>query len=343
MSDLPRLVERHLEALEAFFAAENNRDTYDFLTDGLNYQFDTGGKRLRPALCLIACEVLGGDPRAALPFAMACEVLHNFLLVHDDIEDGDTVRRDQQTLWAKFGIPNALNVADFMIAQAYSLIVDLPSDANGGSPDGGLDAEKRLRLARVFTHALSKTVEGQALDVNLRGDVEVDLATYYRLVTLKTGHYLALPWVGGAIVAGIQDDALPPLWELGVCLGPAFQIRDDVIDLTEGKGRGGEIGCDIREGKPSIFFAWTMDGRHGTDADRERLLDVMRADRESTSDADVEWVIDFYRREGALEFAQSEAKRLAAESEAVLDRLPFGGEGRDGFRDIIGFIVGRKF
>jgi geranylgeranyl pyrophosphate synthase len=332
MSDLPNDVQRHVAALEEYFHAENSRKSYEFISDGVNYQFSTGGKRLRPALCLMACEALGGDPAAALPFAMATEILHNFLLVHDDIEDGDTMRRDQKTLWAKIGVPNAINVADFMICRAYRLILEapLPSDIN-------------LRLAQQFSLTFQRTVQGQALDINLRGNVEVDLEIYFRIVTHKTAFYLALPWVGGAIVAGVSDDQLEPLWELGRCLGPAFQIKDDLIDLTEGKGRGGEVGCDIREGKPSICYAYALSAERGSEEDRRRLVDIVRAPREETSPSDIEWVIAFFDEQGVLEFAQSEADRLAAQSERVLEELPFGDAGKAGFREMIRFIVQRKF
>ena len=331
MSDLPQSVQNHVLALEEYFHAENSRDTYDFITDGLNYQFSTGGKRLRPALCLLSCELFGGDPSRALPFAMATEILHNFLLIHDDIEDGDVMRRDKKTLWAEIGVPNALNVADFMIARAYGLITEseLPDDTS-------------LRLCRAFSHVLQRTVEGQALDINLRGEASVNLETYYRIVTLKTAHYLALPWVGGAMVAGAEENSLEPLWKLGRRLGPAFQIRDDLIDLTEGKGRGGEIGCDIREGKPSICYAYVLEAQKGTEEDRQKLVEIVRAEREATTEEEIRWVIDFYEHEQVLEFAQQEADRLAEESLEVLDDLPLHHEGKEAFREVIQFVVERK-
>jgi geranylgeranyl pyrophosphate synthase len=275
---------------------------------------------------------MGRDPRQALPFALATELLHNFFLIHDDIEDGDTMRRDQKTLWAELGIPNALNVSDYLIARAYRLILEAP-----------LPGEINLRLARVFSYALEKTVEGQALDINLRASEKVKLETYYRIVQLKTAYYLALTWVGGAIVAGAPDNALDPFWQLGRRLGPAFQIRDDIIDLTEGKGRGGEIGCDIREGKPSIFFAFVLDRQKGTPEERRRLIDIAGRPRESTSQEDVLWAIEFFRRRGALDFAQAEASRLADEAVQILSELPLSEEGREQFREMAKFIIGRKF
>ena len=331
MPDLPESIKTHIASLEEYFEQENTRESYDFISEGLNYQFSTGGKRLRPALCLLSCEVFGGDPQKALPFAMATEILHNFLLIHDDIEDDDVMRRDQKTLWAEIGLPNALNVADFMIARAYGLITEAQ-----------LPVEINLKLCRSFSHVLQKTVEGQALDINLRGDPDITLETYYRIVTLKTGYYLALPWVGGAMVSGAEEASLGPLWDLGMCLGPAFQIRDDLIDLTEGKGRGGELGCDIREGKPSICYAYSIEAQKGSEEERARLIDIVSASRESTSEDDIAWVIEFYRREKVLDYAQEEAHRLAGESLEVLASLPLPEAGKEAFGDVIRFVVDRK-
>ena len=331
MPELPESVQTHIAALEEYFESQNSNEEFDFITEGLLYQFSTGGKRLRPALCLLSCQIHGGAPSTSLPFAMATELLHNYLLIHDDIEDGDLIRRDMKTLWAQIGLANALNVSDFMIARAYRLITE-----------SELPEEVRLRLCQSFSLVLQRTVEGQALDINLRGDAEVTLETYYRIVTCKTAFYLALPWVGGAMIAGASDEDVKPLWELGRCLGPAFQIRDDLIDLTEGKGRGGEIGCDIREGKPSICYAYALEARKGTPQDLEKLIRIVGAGRDDTTEEDISWVIDFYRQKGVLEFAQTEADRLADESMAALDKLQVSEDGKNDFREVIRFVVDRK-
>ncbi|MBI4607158.1 MAG: polyprenyl synthetase family protein [Planctomycetes bacterium] len=331
MLDIAQLLGRHARRIEALLEREVPRGGLPFIAEGVWYQFASGGKRLRPALCLLTCEALGGDPERALPFALATEILHNFLLIHDDIEDGDTMRRDQETLWKRLGVPNAINVGDFLIAKAYQLILGAP-----------LPTEVNLKLARIFSNALERTVEGQALDINLRGSPEVTLETYHRVVQLKTAYYLALTWVGGAVAAGVRDEALEPLWELGRCLGPAFQIRDDIIDMTEGKGRGGEVGCDLREGKPSICFAYVLDRAAGTEAERSRLVEIVRRPREETTAADVAWAIGFYRSAGAMDFAQETARSLIDRACGVIETLPLDPEGKETFRAISRYIIDRS-
>jgi geranylgeranyl pyrophosphate synthase len=331
MLDVPQLLNRHSRAIEDLLREVVPPGKIPHLSDGVWYQFSTGGKRLRPALCLITCEALKGDARQALPFALAAELFHNFLLIHDDIEDGDTIRRDQATLWAKVGIPNAINIADFLIAKAYQLILEAP-----------LPPAVNLRLASLFSLAFERTVEGQALDINLRGRSDITLDLYLRIVELKTAHYLALTWVGGAVVAGVADGAVNLLQDLGRSLGPAFQIRDDIIDLTQGKGRGGEIGCDLREGKPSIFFAYVLERKKGTDPERKRLVEIVSKERDATTREDVEWAIAFYRRTGALEFAEEMARGLLRKADEIIDRLPFAADGKEVFQAVSRFMIDRS-
>ena len=299
----------------------------DYLSEAVWHHLDTGGKRVRPAICLLACERLGGDPDRALPFAAAVEILHNMLLVHDDLEDGDTIRRDRETVWVRFGAANAINVGDYMLGVAYGAVLSSP-----------VDAEVRARLAWAFTDAFVTTCRGQALDLNCRARPDLTVEDYLEMVTLKTGRYLALGMVGGAIVAGLGSEAVAPIEELGGSMGAAFQIRDDVIDLTAGKGRGGVTGNDIREGKASILYAHAL--AHARPEERERLVAVMARPRQETTDGDVAWVRDLYGRLGSLEFARAQAERLVEQAFATIEGMPTGDKGF--FRRLTRYMVSRN-
>jgi len=279
------------------------------LSDAAWHHLDTGGKRIRPALCLIACEALGGEAERALPFAVGVELLHNMLLVHDDIEDGDTVRRNKPTVWKAYGVANAINVGDYLLARAFAAVLRSP-----------VEEALRGRLLEVFTATYERTVEGQALDINARSQEDFTVEDYLRMAMLKTGHYLVLGMIGGAMIARAPEETLACLRAFGESLGPAFQIRDDLIDLTAGKGRGGVKGSDIREGKASILYAHALS--HAAAEDRRRLIAVMRAARENTSDADVAWAMDLYRRAGSMRFAEERAEALVAAARGSLDALP---------------------
>jgi len=330
--------ERSADALAAQLAREGARiepvllellprNPGDHLSEAVWYHMDTGGKRVRPAICLLTCRKLGGDPERALYFAAAVEILHNMLLVHDDIEDGDEVRRDRATVWVKYGVGNAVNVGDYMLAAAYRGVVSSP-----------LDDARRVRLVGIFTAALECTCRGQSLDLNCRAMPDMTVDDYMELVRLKTGRYMALGMAGGAVIAGLGDDVVAQIDALGECMGAAFQIRDDVIDLTAGKGRGGVIGNDIREGKSSILYAYAMSVADA--AQKDELTAIMAKPRQETTEADVDRVQQLYRELGAFEFAQREADRLVDRAFETVDGIPV--EDKEFFRSLTRFMVSRK-
>lgn len=326
--DVAELVEQYGARIAPILDAEFPAGRYPFLSEGARYQLRSGGKRLRPALCLLACEGLGGNPDDALPFACASEILHNLFLLHDDIEDGDRLRRNRETLWVRYGVPNAINVGDFMAAKAYLILLESPV------PPAVLK-----EIIRVFSETYLTTTRGQALDINLRAAEDLTVARYLEIVSLKTARYLAYNMVGGALVAGAGVETVARLWELGEALGPAFQIQDDLLDMTAGKGRGGEIGCDIREGKPTLFLAHVLGSDAGAD-ERARLRGILAMPREETTADDVAWVIALYERTGAIEFARRTAETLAAKAEALIEDLPLGN--KRVFSEIAAYVIERR-
>jgi geranylgeranyl pyrophosphate synthase len=329
--DIPQLLQHYAQRIDAFLHQNIPPHGVDYVSEGIWYQFSSGGKRLRPALCLLTCEHLGGDPDRAMPFALAAEILHNVFLIHDDIEDGDTMRRDQPTLWVHLDVANAINIGDYLTAMAYRLLLT-----------SALDPAIILRLVDIYSLTFQKTVEGQALDINLRGCETFDVQQYYRIVQLKTAYYLTFNLVGGAIVAGRDDEVIEQLWALGRSLGPAFQIRDDIIDLTHGKGRGGEIGCDIREGKPSVLFAYALERLSTTSLERRQLLDIIAKPREQTTPPEVDTVIRIYKDVGALDFADAQCQRLIDNAFTVIEELPLEETGKALFRAISQFMIDRQ-
>lgn len=302
------------------------RGRQDFLSDAVWHHLDTGGKLIRPAICVLTCERLGGRAENALYFAAAVELMHNMLLIHDDVEDGDTIRRDRETVWVKYGPANAINVGDYLLGVAYRAILSSPVGEN-----------VTVRLVRAFTEAFETTCRGQALDLNCRAREDLTVGDYLEMVTLKTGRYLALGMVGGGIIAGLDPIALSPIEALGESMGAAFQIRDDVIDLTAGKGRGGVTGNDIREGKPSILYAHAVSA--AGPAERRDLVRIMRTPRQETTDADVAWVRGLYDRLGSLEFARAEADRLVERAFETIERIPV--EDKEFFRRLTRYMVSR--
>ncbi|MDX1534138.1 MAG: polyprenyl synthetase family protein [Thermoplasmata archaeon] len=288
------------------------------------------GKRLRPALCLLACESLGGDPRRAMPFALASEMLHNFMLVHDDIEDGDRVRRGRDAVWVRYGLEHAINIGDYMFAQTYDLV--------HASGERGVPADQVLRLVDIISGTVKRTGEGQALELGarLRRDLSVD--DYLDIVRAKTGRYLAAPLLGGAEVAGADPEVLRALASLGDQIGPVFQIADDVLDLSMSKGRG-EPGSDIREGKRSLLVVHTAAA--ATSQEAAELFRILDTPREQVTDDEVTWVMNLFEKYEAVEAAKGVAREMQTAAEGVLRALP--DPLRANLSTAVAFMLGRKW
>lgn len=299
------------------------------LHDAVYYHLGTGGKRIRPVLAVATCEALRSNVQRIIPFAAACELLHQWLLVHDDIEDGDRVRRDRPSVWVKYGLAHGINIGDYMSQKVYELILR--------SKNCGVDNETVFRLIDAMVTTVSKTAEGQTMDINLRSNNNPTEKQYMDMVVGKTGHYLTIPMVGGAIVAGADEKLIAKIIKFGEYVGPAFQITDDVLDLTRGKGRG-EIGRDIKEGKRSILVVHCLSKCNRKE--KALLLDILNKLPDKTTNADVLLVKKLFDKYGSIEYAQSKAKEFVSKTKIITQELPPAL--RDILNEFADYLVERK-
>ena len=229
------------------------------------------GKRMRPALVLWACEALGGDPELALPAAVAIELVHNFTLIHDDIQDGDRQRRHRDTVWAIWGAAQGINAGDGIFALALRTLL-VP----------GTDADRRMRAAYTLTAAVVEVVEGQCQDLALEGSPAASTDAYLRMATAKTGALLGASLAAGALLAGATDECARRFDAAGRLLGLAFQVRDDWLgswgdsELT-GKARDSDL--KRRKLTYPIVAAYEI----ATEDQRRELRRIFR-DRDAASD-----------------------------------------------------------
>lgn len=279
------------------------------LAEMTRYHLETGGKRLRAMLPLLVAEALGVERERMLPFGAACEMLHNATLVHDDLQDGDAVRRGRPTVWNRFGVPQAINLGDAMFYWTLMLA-------------GRTDAPAAVRNAvvqRVVVETL-RVIDGQAQEFALKERGEVSVEDYLRMVEGKTSGLFALPMSGAAVLCGADEGTVDALGEAARHLGVLFQVQDDVLDLYGEKGRD-KVGNDLREGKRSLLVVHAL-----ATLDPERaawLRGVLDAPREETRDADVEAAIALLDRCGALDRALDEitSRRALARQAVGDDRL----------------------
>ncbi len=306
-----------IESAIAKYALPQTRPVAN-LDEGVRYalgldldQSERRGKRLRPALAVMTCEQLGGKIEQALPFAAAVELMHNYFLIHDDIEDGDTMRHGRPAVWRRFGLAHGINIGDYMHGRVLAIVLE--------SLNIGVPQARVLHLLRLLADALDHTSRGQAMDMNARREANLAVEDYLQTVIEKTGVYLAAPMLGGAIVAGANDELLDLIRGFGEAIGPMFQIMDDLIDLTEGKGRG-EIGADIREGKRSFMVAYSLGKLEP--AARAELLAILDRPREQTSPADVARAIELMASCGAMEAAREKVADFARAARYLAAQMP---------------------
>lgn len=178
--DIERMMEEKSHLIDKELEAVLEKDGIKNLNDAAWYHMSTGGKRIRPLLAILTCESLSGSSEKIIPFAAACEILHNWLLIHDDVEDGDRVRRNQPTVWVKYGVPHAVNVGDYLAQKVYELIMR--------SKGRGVDDETIVKMFNAMITTSLKTAEGQAMDMNLRNDDEPTEEYYLSMVEIGRAH-----------------------------------------------------------------------------------------------------------------------------------------------------------
>jgi geranylgeranyl pyrophosphate synthase len=183
--------------------------------------------------------------------------------------------------------------------------------------DRELSPAHRLELLELMSETVDHTHIGQALDIEARAHHAFTMAQYERLVREKTGYYLAAPMLGAAVVAQAPAVVREALRSYGHHLGPMFQITDDLLDLTAGKGRGGAVGSDIREGKRSFLVAVALE-RAGV-GERDELFRILDAPRGAVTDGEVEWAIRLFEETGAVEAARMRCATLLAEGLGALE------------------------
>jgi geranylgeranyl diphosphate synthase type I len=181
------------------------------------------GKRIRPLLCLWACEAGEGDWRAALPAAAAVELIHDFSLIHDDIEDNSGERRGRATVWKIWGLAQGINAGDAMFVFAHLALDRLAAST--------LSLQRYIEIHRVFDQATLQLTQGQYLDIGFERADQVTLDHYFEMVRGKTAALLAASCELGARVATTDDRVIRAFAEYGENLGIAFQIADDVLGL----------------------------------------------------------------------------------------------------------------
>jgi geranylgeranyl diphosphate synthase type I len=268
----------------------------------------SSGKRLRPLLGLLAYASITGEHRPALPGAAAVELGHNFSLIHDDIEDGDRERRHRPTLWARHGIPQAINTGDavFVLSRiALHRLTEL------GVPDA-----KVLRLVRLYDETCLALCEGQYIDIWAgENDVAMTVDLYFDMIGRKTAALISASIEAGALLATDDEEVISRYRQFGWALGLAFQLNDDLLGIWGEEQVTGKKPSDLAKRKKTLPVIYALE--HATAAERDRLLALYAQPAMST--ADVDETVGILERAGARDYTRAQARRWRDEAIAQLD------------------------
>lgn len=228
------------------------------------------GKRLRPELALLCCQAAGGRAEQAAPLAAAIELLHNFTLVHDDIQDRSPTRRHRATVWTLWGESQAINVGDALFAAAHLALHALR--------ERGLDAERVLEIADAFDRMTIEIVAGQTADLAFERRADVTPDDYLTMIAGKTAAIVRFAAWAGAIIADASTEAAARFGDFGLALGLGFQLQDDLLGIWGSASETGKAAADdIRRKKKSLPILLLRQRAKPTDA---AMLDRLYADPE---------------------------------------------------------------
>jgi geranylgeranyl diphosphate synthase type I len=275
---------------------------------GLDGTGAPAGKRIRPLLGLLAYASITGDYARALPGAAAVELGHNFSLVHDDIEDGDSERRHRPTVWALHGIPQAINTGDMLFSLSRMALHRLTAL--------GFDDHKVLRLMRLYDETCVALCEGQYIDIwTSEHDDAMSVELYFDMIGRKTAALIAASIEAGALLATGDDEVVRRYRAFGWALGIAFQLNDDLLGIWGEEQRTGKEPTDVARRKKTLPVIYAMEHAGPEDRDRLRELYALR----DPSPADVAEIVRILERGGAREYTRDQARRHRDEALAELD------------------------
>ncbi|OYU83089.1 MAG: polyprenyl synthetase [Flavobacterium sp. BFFFF2] len=235
-------VSTYHQILQTHFSASLTPNSPKSLYEPVDYIMQLGGKRMRPVLALLGCELFGGNTDDAIHAAKAIEIFHNFSLVHDDIMDDAPLRRGHETVHEKWNMVTAILSGDVMVFLAYENLLKYPTN-------------QAKMLIELFTNTGREVCEGQQWDMDFEKMEQVSLTDYLNMIRCKTAVLLGASLQMGAIVAAASEESQKYLYDFGIELGLAFQILDDYLDAFGDPATfGKQVGGDIIANKKTYIF-----------------------------------------------------------------------------------------
>ena len=305
------------------------------IADPIWDMLDRGGKRWRPALFLLICEALGKKAKDYIDFAIIPEVVHNGTLVIDDIEDSSDIRRGKPCTYKIFGLDISVNAGNAMY---YLPLLPLMEKSKK------LPAEKLRDIYQIYVQEMINLSVGQAMDIawhrGLANADEINEEDYMQMCAYKTGTLARMAAKLAAVIADADPQLVEKLGHFAESIGVAFQMQDDVLDLTgkEFAAKKGGLGGDISEGKRSLLVIRTL--KTANVKDRKRLIEILNM---HTSDQKLrDEAIAIIAKNNAMEYVKNKADKMVEESWKEVDKLLSASDGKEKLKAFAEFLIKRN-
>jgi len=300
--------------------------------DALRYVPMSGGKRLRPIIAMLACEVVGGVPENTIPFGVSLEYMHNATLVHDDIIDEDTWRRGMPTTHVKFGMPFAILAGDALIGETYRMLSYM------APPE--LNSVTYKELIRSIADAAKNFYEGEALDIEFGKRFDVTIPEYMVMIEKKTGQLYYLAGKGGALIGKGNRKEIENLAKYGLLFGLMFQMKDDLLNILTKQSSLGkqQIGSDILNGKRTLMVVHTL---ANADEKQKKKLTKILGNQKATQENVLD-IIDIFKKHGSIDYAQDRLREFSQQSKELLTIFEKS-ESKDLLTELAEYSVTRTF
>lgn len=294
------------------------------LYEPINYILTLGGKRLRPIITLMTCDLFGGDINMAIKPSLGIEYFHNFTLMHDDIMDKAPLRRGKVTVHEKFNVDKAILSGDALLIKAYQFFEDLP-------------AEKFKEAISLFSHAAITVCEGQQYDMNFENQTEVTQEEYLKMIYYKTGSLAATAFKIGAIIGNASAEDAKLVYKFGKHLGIAFQLKDDLLDVYGDKEKVGKKHAgDIYENKKTILYIKALENATSEQAEELKYWYNFKAENIDK----VYSVEDIFKQTKADQLVEHEIEYHTKEAKRYLEQIQ-GIKNKEVLFEFADFLIGR--
>ena len=297
------------------------------LYEPIAYTLDLGGKRLRPVLVLMSCDLFGGDIEQAVFPAMGLEIFHNFTLLHDDIMDNAPLRRGRETVFQKWDANTAILSGDTMFVMAYEFVA---RTAPALLP----------RVLDLFNDTARMVCEGQQFDMNFETQANITIPDYMMMIRLKTAVLIACSLKLGAIIARADPADAEKIYDFGIELGLAFQLQDDFLDAFGDTAKFGKaIGGDIATNKKTFLYLKAFELAQG-----DTLVNLTNYffSREITGHQKVSGILNIYKQLKIREIMRSEIEFHHAKALEILHSFRFGPEKTGEMIGLMKEMLGRE-